>query len=143
METTVELDTSLEQPSANGHDATWQEFDSNTALLQHIFSTEIPEELVELPRWNVKILCRSLDSPTLVKVQIACYDEERKTTDYRKDLIGIVIEGCYNPTNKNKVFTEGHRANLKKYGVEVNLLASTILRLSGVLLPERENTRKN
>ncbi len=143
METAEVAIQQEEQPSTNGHDTTWQEFDSNTALLRHIFSAEIPEKIVELPRWNVKILCRSLDSPTLIRVQMACYDEEKKTTDYRKDLISVVIEGCYNPVNKNKVFTESHRANLKRYGVEVNLLASTILSLSGVLPSEKENTRKN
>jgi|SRR5581483_4284789 len=144
-ETTAELDTKQEAPSANGHDATWQTFDTDDALLAHIISKEPAEEVVEVAEWNAKILCKGLDGEGRWMVEAAAYNPKTKRTDYSKATHLIVLYGCYNPKTGNRVFSEAHKDMLKQpqHGGAVALLAITVLRLSGMLVADTDRAKKN
>lgn len=142
---TKELDAKqeAEEASRNGHDETWQTFDDESALWQHITATEPPEKLVEVPEWKVKILCKMLDADGRIKVEGKAYDKKLKNTDYRRALDLLVIYGCYNPTTGKRCFKEEHSAELLKHGGPVAILATTVLRLSGMLTNDVEQAKKN
>lgn len=144
METT-ELDTKTETVSANGHDDTWKVFDDDQAFLSHILSRKPAEELVDVPEWEVKILCRALNAEKRIEAQIAAYDEKTKRVDYRSVFHLIVMAGCFNPTTGRKVFTSSHRDALMREqdGGVIERLGLTILRLSGMLLGDSERAKKN
>lgn len=141
---TEALDTTQEEaPSPNGHDDTWQTFDDNTALWQHITAEKPPEELVEVVEWKVKILCKMLDAEGRVRVEGKAYDKKMKNIDYRRALDLLVIYGCYNPTTGKRCFKEEHSAELLKHGGPTALLAMTVLCLSGMVSNDVEHAKKN
>lgn len=143
MAETIELEAKAEEASPNGH--TWQTFDDDQAFLQHILSKKPAEELVEVPEWEVKVLCRALSAKDRVEVQIAAFDEQSKRIDYRKCFHLIAMAGCYNPTTGHKVFTESHKDVLlrEQDGAAIERLAMVLLRLSHMLLGESAGARKN
>ncbi|SRR6266568_6249745 len=143
MSGTVELDTTKEQASFNGHE--WKTFDDDQAFLKYILDKKPAEELVEIPEWNVKILCRALNAETRIEIQLTAYDEKTKRTDYRRVFHMIVMAGCYNPATGHKVFRESHKDILMREhdGAAIERLALAILRLSGMLNSDTERTRKN
>lgn len=145
MAETTELDTKQETPSPNGHDETWLSFNTGDALLQHILSKEPVEELVPVPEWNVKILCRALDGEGRIIVEGQAYNPETKRTNYSKVAHLFVLYGCYHPTTGERIFSEEHREMLKdpKYGGAVARLFITIIRLSGMLSGDVERAKKN
>ena len=143
MAETAELDTKQETPSPNGHER--QSFDTDAGLLQHIISQEPVEELVDVPEWNVKILCKSLDGEGRIMVEGQAYDAITRRTNYGKVPHVIALYGCYNPNTGNRVFSEAHKDMLKepRHGGAVARLAVTILRLSGMLSSDVERAKKN
>lgn len=145
IETTTELDTTQETPSTNGHDEHWQTFDDDQAFLQHILSQRPAEKLVEVPEWEVRILCRALSAESRIEVQTRAYDERTKTTDFRRVFHLVVIGGCYNPATGGRVFSEKHKAALMQVadGSAVERLAITVLQLSRMLPHEQERAKKN
>lgn len=148
METeTKELDTKEEeQPSANGHSDEWLEFTDDLAFINHISSQRPAEEVVEIPEWKVKILCRGLNAKDRIAVQMAAYDEQAKTTDYRRAVFEVLLAGCFNPKSNHKAFRESHRKMLMErpeHGRAAERLFVTILRLSGMLPSAAEQARKN
>lgn len=144
VETTVELDTKQEESaSPNGHDATWKSFDDDQTFLQHILSKKPAEELIEVPEWEVKILCRALNAEHRVKVQMAAYDAKTKLSDYRKCFTLVAMGGSYNPVTGNRAFSEKDRDFLEQHGGVVEKLAVTILRLSRMLADDAERAKKN
>lgn len=142
---TAELDTTQEEASPNGHDDTWQSFENDLDFVQHILSKKPAERLVEVPEWNVKILCKALNADHRIKVQMEAYDEKSKRTDFRTVFHLVVMGGCYNPNSGNLVFSEKHRTALMQQqdGGAVERLAITILRLSRMLPEDTENAKKN
>jgi hypothetical protein len=142
-ETTAELNTTQETAAPNGHDETWQTFDDDNALWQHIAAKEAPQEVVEIAEWNVKILCKMLDADGRVRVEGKAYDKKLKNTDYRRALDLLVIYGCYNPTTGKRCFKEDHGSELLKHGGPTAILATTVLRLSGMLAADVEHAKKN
>ena|SRR5579875_180961 len=132
--------------NTQAQDATFLTFDDDQALLAHILGITPAEELVDVPEWNVQILCRALSAEDRMAVQIAAYDEKTKRSDYRKSeaLPLIVIGGCYNPATGKHVFTDSHRKALlhEQNGAAIERLWITILRLSG-MIPGATDTKKN
>jgi hypothetical protein len=122
---------------------TWQTFDDDTAFLQHILSKKPAEKLVDVPEWNVQILCRALSAESRLDIQMQAYDETTKRTDFRAAFHNIIIAGCFNPATGNRVFGEAHRDALMKQqdGGAIERLAMTILRLSR-MIPD-DSTKKN
>jgi hypothetical protein len=146
MAETAELDTTQEAPSPNGHDTTWQTFTDDNALLQHILSKKPAEEEVEVPEWNVKILCRALNGEGRIAVEGQAYDATTKTTNYSRVAHLVVLYGCFNPTTGNRVFSDAHKSALKEQqsGGAIVRLFLTIMRLSGMLgSGDIENAKKN
>lgn len=143
MVETAELDTKQESVSPNGHDATWQSFEDDQAFLAHILSKKPAEELVEVPEWDVKILCRALNAEHRLKVQMAAYDTKTKLSDYRKHFPLVTMGGAVNPVTGKLAFTEAHRDFLEQHGGVVERLAVTILRLSRMLADDAERAKKN
>lgn len=138
--TTAELDTKQEEaPSKNG----WQSFDDDATLLKHILSKESAEELIEVPEWNVKLLCKTLDARGRMAVEAKAYDKATKTTDYRRAFDLVVIYGCFNPISGKRFFEEKHAAFLQANGGPTVRLAAPILRLSRMLADDAENAKKN
>lgn len=142
---TPELDTTQETPSPNGHDDTWQSFASDDALLQHILSKKPAEELVEIPEWGVKILCKSLDAERRIEVEALAWDTGTRRANYGKVSHLIALYGSYNPQTGNRVFTDVHKDMLKQptHGSSVVRLALTILRLSGMFAGDVKQAKKN
>lgn len=155
---TTELDTTKEPPSSNGHDATWQTFDDDNALLQHILSKKPAEQIVDVPEWNVRVLCRALNAEHRIEVETRAYNAETKTSNYVGVSHLIIMYGCYNPTTGNPVFygfgddkkaREQKEATLKtalmrdQDGGAIERLALTILRLSRMIATDAENAKKN
>jgi hypothetical protein len=145
----VELDTTKEEASPNGHNK-WQTYDDDQALLNHIFSKKPAEKLISVPEWEIEVLCRALNSKDRITIQKASYNETTKFTNYRDAFVLIVMAGCYNPTTGHKIFTASHRAMLEENpdGAIVEELAMQILHLSKLLFPtsgqsQTEQTRKN
>ncbi|SRR6266700_310848 len=145
MAETAELDTTQETASTNGHDDTWKMFDTDAALFQHITSKEPAEEVIEVPEWGVKILCKALDAESRIEVETLAFNKLTKAINYKKVLPEVVIYGCYNPQTGNRAFSDGHLSTLKdpRHGGAVVRLAFTILRLSGMLSADVENAKKN
>lgn len=142
---TAELDTTKEEaPSVNGHSDTYLELDDD-ALLVHILAQKPAEELVAIPEWNVKILCRALNAKSRVEVQMTAYDEAAKKTDYRRAIFEVIMAGSYNPKTGHKAFTEKHRAAIMQAqdGRPAEKLFMTIMRLSGMFASDTEKTKKN
>jgi len=144
METT-ELDTKAEEASVNGHDDTWKVFDDDQAFLQHIISKKPAEEIVEVPEWDVKILCRALNAEKRIEAQALGYNEKTKLINYRVCFDMIVMAGCFNPVTGKRIFTPSHRDMLMhdQDGGVIERLALTILRLSRMLLGDSERAKKN
>lgn len=142
MAETAELDTTTEAPSVNGHDEEWLEFDDDSALLKHILELTEPEELVPIPEWKTKILCRALDPKARIQLEKISYIKG-VGTDYRPHFDFIVMEGCFNPKTGRKFFTDASRVKVmskRDGGLPVVRLALTILRLSEA---NGEKIRKN
>lgn len=142
---TTELDISQEEISSNGHDATWQTFDDDQAFLNHVLSRKPAEKLVDMPEWDVQVLCRALSTQDRVEVQMAATDEKTKRYDLRKVFHLVVMYGCYNPTTGHRIFKESHKQALMREqdGVAIERLAITILRLSRLLAESAEDIKKN
>lgn len=146
MTETAELDTKQEAaPSQNGHDATWQSFDTDDAFLQHIIAKEPAEELVEVPEWGVKVLCKALYAEARIEVDSRSFDAKTKRSNYAPFTYLVVMHGCYNPTTGNRVFSDAHKETLKdpRNAGAVVRLAFVILRLSGMLANDVEQAKKN
>jgi hypothetical protein len=154
----VELDTTQEKASPNGHDDTWQSFDSDVALLQHILSKKPAERVVDVPEWNVRVLCRALTAEHRIDVETRAYNAETKRTNYSVVSHLILMYGCYNPSTGNPVFyglddSEAVRkqkeATMKTVlmreqdGGAIERLSFAILRLSRMLFNDAENAKKN
>src|SRR5487761_987522 len=106
---TAELDAAevaVSSPAANDY----LEFDDDQAFLTHIVSQRPPEEVVVIPEWNIKILCKALNAKSRLEAQIAAYDEQSKKTDYRRAIYEVIMAGCFNPKTGHKAFRESHRA---------------------------------
>ena len=129
----------------NGHHATFQTFDDDSAFLRHILSKKPPEKLVDVEEWDVQILCRALPAETRIECSMQAYDEQTKRTDYRKCFHLVVAAGCYNPTTGHRFFTASHKDALMRQldGVIIERLALTILRLSRMLADDTEQAKKN
>lgn len=145
MTETAELDTTQEAASPNGHDDKWQTFTDDQALLAYILAKKPAEEVIEIPEWGVRVLCRGMNAETRIKIQVAAFDEKSKRTDYRNVFAQIIMAGCFNPTTQHKIFTESHRDLLMRQvdGGAIERLALAILRLSGMLATDAERARKN
>lgn len=154
----VELDTTKEAPSSNGHDDTWQSFDSDDAFLEHILSKKPAEKLVEVPEWNVRVLCIALNAEHRIEIETQAYDAKTKTTNYVKVSHLVLMYGCYNPTTRNPVFYSVNDNDLvrkqkenqmkttlmrEQDGGAIERLALTILRLSRMIVSDAENAKKN
>ncbi len=118
-----------------------QTFDDDAAFISHIISRQLPEELVVVPEWGVEVLCRPLDAPTLMDVQIKASDPKTQKTDYRKTLFEIIAGGCYNPATGKRAFTESHRAEIMRDGSVILPLALAVMRLSKMV--NTQDTKKN
>lgn len=155
---TVELDTTQETVSSNGHDDTWKTFDDDHAFLQHILSKKPAEKLVDVPEWNVRVLCRALNAEHRIEVDTRAYDATTKTTNYVKVSHLVLMYGCHNPTTGNPVFyglddDESVRKQkestmqsvlMRKHdGGAIERLTLTILRLSRMITSDTENAKKN
>ena len=144
MAETVELDTAKEAPSPNGHDDTWQSFDSDDAFLQHILSKKPAEQLVDVPEWNARVLCRALYASERIEIDALAYNKETNMRDYGKISHLVVLYGCCNPVTKNRIFSEEHKHALETQdGGTIARLAITILHLSRMLSADTENAKKN
>ena len=143
MTETAELDTTQETPAPNGHDEKWLSFDDNASLLKHIISKEPTEEIVPVPEWNVKILCKMLDARGRLAVETKAWDKDTKTSDYRRALDLAVVYGCYNPKTGERCFKEEHAPFLLKHGGPTARLAMTVLRLSQMFAADVEDAKKN
>lgn len=154
----AELDTTKEAPSANGHDNTWQSFDDDGAFLQHILSKKPAEKLVDVPEWNVRVLCRALTAEHRIDVETRAYHAETKTSNFVNVSHLVIMYGCYNPSTGNPVFyspddneaaKKQKEATLKttlmreQDGGAIERLAFTILRLSRMIATDAENAKKN
>lgn len=140
------VEETIEQVApSNGHDATFQTFDDDQAFLAHVLAKKPPERIVEVPEWDVKILCRALTAEARINAQIQAYDEKSKRTDFRRVFPLIVIGGCYNPTTGHRIFTENHKDILMRHqdGGIIERLAFAILRLSRMLADDAESAKKN
>lgn len=144
MTETVELDTTKEVASPNGHDDTWQSFDDDNAFLQHILSQKPAEMLVEVPEWHAKVLCRALYADERIDIETQAYDKATKTTNFIKVSYLIVLYGCCNPSTGNRIFREEHKQALTTQdGGAIERLAITILRLSRMIASDGDNAKKN
>lgn len=144
---TVELDTKQEKaPSANGKtDEKWLEFDDDLAFIQHISAVEPVQELVEVPEWHMKVLCKALAAPDRFAIHALAYDAETKITDYKKALFEVLLAGCFNPKSGHKAFRESHKAMLMQpqHGAAVERLYLTIMRISKMFVSQQESAKKN
>ena len=141
---TAELDAAevaVSSPAANDY----LEFDDDQAFLTHIVSQRPPEEVVVIPEWNIKILCKALNAKSRLEAQIAAYDEQSKKTDYRRAIYEVIMAGCFNPKTGHKAFRESHRAVIMQDqdGRAAEKLFMTIMRLSGMFASDAEKTKKN
>lgn len=127
MAETAELDTTKEAPpSPNGHG------ESDAAFLLHITSKEPAEELVDVPEWGVKVLCKALYAEARIKIQDLAYDPQTDRVNYAPYVHLLVLYGAYNPSTGNRVFNETHTEMLQdpRHAGAVMRLAAVILRLS-------------
>lgn len=140
MAETAELDTKKEEaPSPNG-------FESDEAFLQHIISKEPAEDIVEVPEWGVKVLCKALYADARIEVQSLAHDSATSRMNYAPHVHLIVLYGAYNPATGNRTFSDAHKEMLQdpRHAGAVVRLASVILRISGMLLGnDVENAKKN
>jgi hypothetical protein len=158
MAETAELDTTQEAPSPNGHDDTWQTFDDDGAFLQHILSKKPAEQIVDVPEWNVRVLCRALNAEHRIEVETRAFNKETKLTNYVSVSHLVLMYGCYNPTTGNPVFysPDDNEAQVKQKeatmktvlmrqqdGGAIERLALTILHLSRMIAEDAERAKKN
>lgn len=145
---TIELDTTQEVASPNGHveEEEWLEFDDDMAFVRHISEQKPAEEIVPISEWKMKVLCRALSAKDRIAVNIAAYDKDAGNTDYRRAIFEVLLYGCFNPKTGHKAFRESHRAMLTgkpEHGAAVERLFMVILRLSKLLPSTAEQARKN
>lgn len=120
----------------------WQSFSDDQALLKHIRSKKPAEELVDVPEWDTQLLCRALNGPGYVEVEMKAYSEELKNTDYRRVFPLVVLYGARNPATGNLFFRTVQDVE-ELDGPPVARLAMKILRLSRMLASDAERTKKN
>lgn len=146
MTETTELDTTKEeQPGANGHsDEEWLELD-DLDFIKHIAEQKPVEELVAIPEWQMKVLCKALPAPERFAIHALAYDPETKITDYKKALFEVLLAGCFNPKTGHRAFRESHKALLMQpqHGAAVERLYLTIMRISRMFVSQQETARKN
>lgn len=146
-ETTTELDTTKEeQPGANGHSEEWLEFDDELTLFNHLSTQKPVEELVEVPEWRMRVLCKALNATDRFAIHAIAYNAETRITDYKKAMFEVLLAGCYNPKTGHKAFRESHRNMLMKepqHGAAVERLYMTIMRISKMFVSQQETARKN
>jgi hypothetical protein len=123
---------------------TSQTFNDNE-LLEHILSRKPAEKLVDIPEWEVEILCRALNARNRLEVEAKAYDTTEKTSDLKRSFYLVVMYGCYNPSTGNLFFKQQHEKALMEQqdGGPVEQLALAILRLSRMLPGDAENAKKN
>lgn len=138
-ETTTQEDTSPSEELI--------QFDDEMSFLNHIFTQSPKEELVTVRDWgNVQVLCQALNAEDRIKCQLAAYDANSKTTDYRRAVYEVVAAGSYNPKTRKRIFTPAHRQRIMqdpRNGSAVEHLFMVILRLSSMLASDQEKARKN
>jgi len=123
------------------------QFDDEMSFLNHIFTQAPKEEIVTVPDWgNVQVLCQALNAEDRIRCQLAAYDKDSKTTDYRRAVYEVVMSGSYNPKTRKRIFTAAHRQRIMqdpRNGAAVEHLFMVILRLSSMLATDQEKARKN
>lgn len=146
----AELDTTQEDVSLNGHNDKWKTFDDDRELRAHIFSKKPAEQLVEVPEWDVKVLCRSLPPADQSAIKKVATNKETNMIDYADHFSLVAMAGCYNPKTGGKFFRKEDLEWLEHTsdGAIINILALTILRLSKMLFKssgesQTEQIRKN
>lgn len=146
-ETTAELDaTQEEQPSPNGKtEEQWLELD-DFAFIQQISAVEPVEELVEVPEWRMKVLCKALPASDRFAIHGLAYNAETKITDYKRVMFEVLLSGCFNPHTGHKAFRESHKAMLMhdpRHGAPVERLYLTIMRISRMFVSQQDSAKKN
>ena len=158
MAETAELDTTQETPVPNGHDDTWLTFDDDGAFLQHISSQKPAEEIVDVPEWRVRVLCKALNAEHRIEIETLAYNAKTQKTNFFAHSHIILMYGCYNPSTGNPVFykpddDEGTRKQKeatmktllmrKQDGGAIERLSIIILSLSRMLPNDVDRTKKN
>lgn len=142
----MSIDTiSTEDIDLRQEEQKFPEFEDDDEFVNHIISNKPAELLVNVPMWNVQVLCRALGADARFNLQLASINIEKGTYDYRPHFYMIVMEGCLNPKTGHKAFSEKHRDAIMKQqdGLAVETLALVILQLSHLLNAGIEGTAKN
>ena len=141
---TEELDITKEELSKNGH-SDFVEFDDDLAFVQHIISQKPAEKVVDVPEWNIRVLCRALGAEARLEIEAEAYDRETNTYDFKPVFYQIVMGGCCNPKTGKPAFKKEHRTALMREqdGRPVGILATEILTLSKMINPAIEIAKKN
>jgi hypothetical protein len=114
------------------------------SLREKILNIEdIQEQIVDVPKWGVKILVRELNGKQRDKIMQNAVDA-KGNINFEKMHSEAIIAACYDPETKEKLFEESDRDQLmEKSSIALDTLYNVIAEMSGLSKKSEETIEKN
>jgi len=113
-------------------------------LREKILNTEdIQEQVVDVPKWGVKILVKELNGRQRDKIMQSAVDS-KGNINFEKMHSEAIIAACYDPETKEKLFEETDRDQLmEKSSAAIDTIYNVIAEMSGLTKKSEEVIEKN
>ena len=114
------------------------------SLREKILNTEdIQEQVVDVPKWGVKILVKELNGRQRDKIMQSAVDS-KGNINFEKMHSEAIIAACYDPETKEKLFEETDRDQLmEKSSAAIDTIYNVIAEMSGLTKKSEEVIEKN
>ena len=114
------------------------------SLREKILNTEdIQEQIVDVPKWGVKILVKELNGRQRDKIMQSAVDS-KGNINFEKMHSEAIIAACYDPETKEKLFEETDRDQLmEKSSAAIDTIYNVIAEMSGLTKKSEEVIEKN
>jgi len=113
-------------------------------LREKILNTDdIQEQIVDVPKWGVKILVKELNGRQRDKIMQSAVDS-KGNINFEKMHSEAIIAACYDPETKEKLFEETDRDQLMgKSSAAIDTIYNVIAEMSGLTKKSEEVIEKN
>lgn len=114
-------------------------------LRKQIFEAEdIPEEMVDVPEWETKILVKGMNGKGRANFLRRSTDPVSGQVSYENFYPELVIATAHDPDSGEPIFESADRDNLNsKSGIALNRIAEVAQRLSGLGGADVEEAKKD
>lgn len=103
---------------------------------------DIPEEVVDVPEWNIKVLVRGMNGRGRANFLRRSTNEDGQVS-FENFYPELIIATAFDPESEEQIFESADRDQLNtKSGVALNRLAEVAQRLSGLGSADLEEAKK-